>query len=66
MDLPFCKKRLCFRVFYFVKKKRWRFCGGIEWEEGVGGRRQRRWGEKEVEEELPLLELDQVINPVAL
>lgn len=39
MDLPFCKKRLCFRVFCFVKKKRWRFCGGTEWEEG-GGRKE--------------------------
>lgn len=40
--------------------------GGLSGKKGVGGRRQRRWGEKEEEEELPLLELDQVINPVAL
>lgn len=39
MDLSFCKKRLRFRAFCFVKKKRWRFCGGIEWEEG-GGRKE--------------------------
>lgn len=35
--------------------------GGLRGRKGVGGRRQRRWGEKEEEEKLPLLEPDQVI-----